>query len=52
MNGCHQSSLKSGISYGCRVSRKMVAIHSSGTGLPACFRMAMIWLSVKRDVFM
>jgi len=28
MNGCHQSSLKSGISYGCRVSRKMVAIQN------------------------
>ena len=27
MNGCRQSSLKSGISYGCRVSRKIVAIH-------------------------
>jgi hypothetical protein len=28
MNGCRQSSLKSGIFYGCRVSRKAVAIHS------------------------
>ena len=54
---CHDFDLSKGInilSEKCPVVLDHYTRHTSGTGVPAsaCFKIAMIWLSVNRDCFM